>query len=443
MPRPSWPSLCLALTLIVSPPASALPGAACPEAVGISSQRLASLENTMRGIVDEGLAAGVVTYVARHGQVAYLDGVGMADIEAGAPMRPDTMFRIASQTKAVTSVAVMMLVEEGRIGLSDPLSRYLPSFANTQVAVPRNEVAEGERRYETVPARRPITIRDLLTHTSGVPYGFGPTAAEWLAAGAAGGYYADRAEPMAELVERMAGLPIDAQPGERWVYGNSTDILGVVVEIVAGMSLDEFFRERIFQPLKMHDTHFFVPAEKAHRLAGVYAATAEGLRRGDGPSPVDGQGHFAAGPRMAFAGGSGLVSTAMDYGRFLQMILNGGTLDGVRLLAPATVELMRTNHVGRLFEEAVPDRPGLGFGLGFAVMLDPGVAGRYGSPGSFGFAGAYYTTYWLDPTESLVAQFFVQLRPTRDTGLHSRFWTLVYQAITEPSAAGVAESRCH
>lgn len=418
----------LALLATPAAPAQAMPRAACAEAVGLSSARLARVDAAMRELVEAGEVAGVVTYIARAGEIAHLSAVGMADTATGRRMREDTLFRIASQTKPVTSVAIMMLVEEGRIGLHDPLARFLPAFAEMQVALPS---ADAEA-LEFVPARRQITIRDLLTHTSGVPYGFGPTMALWVEAGAAAGYYADRDEPMAALVERMATLPLDGHPGERWIYGNSTDILGVVVEIVSGQSLDAFFRERIFRPLGMHDTYFFVPEAKADRLAAVYTAGPSGLRRAEGSGGLDGQGHFVTGPRRAFAGGSGLVSTAADYGRFLQMVLNGGELDGVQLLSPQSIALMRANHVGEMFAEAVPERDGLGFGLGFAVLEDPGRAGEFGSKGSFGFAGAFLTAFWLDPQEALVTQFLVQLRPPHDPQLQSRFRALAYQALMGP-----------
>jgi CubicO group peptidase (beta-lactamase class C family) len=243
----------------------------------------------------------------------------------------------------------------------------------------------------------------------------------------------------------MTRLPIDAQPGDRFIYGNSTDVLGVVVEVVSGQSLDEFFAERIFEPLGMTDTHFFLPMEKAPRLSAVYGVAETGLRRGEGDT-LDGQGHFVHGPRRAHAGGSGLVSSAKDFGLFMQMLLNGGSLDGTRILGPRTVKLMRTNHVGELFAAAVPGREGFGFGLGFAILLDPGATSHLGSPGSFGFAGAYYTAYWMDPEEDLAALIMTQLRPPNDHTLHSRFWNLVYQAIVAPvpeHGSAIAGSLCN
>ncbi|HWK50827.1 MAG TPA: serine hydrolase domain-containing protein, partial [Steroidobacter sp.] len=281
-------SLLVTLLVALSPAATAASSSCAvePESVGMSSARLQRLHSAMQRYVDEKKAAGIVTYVARAGRVVDLRGFGMSDIEAGRAMTPDTLFRIASQTKLMTSVAVMMLLEEGRIALEDPLSRYLPAFAQSRVAV----AAEGNGPVKLVPAKRAITIRDLLTHTSGVPYGTGISAPYWEEAGIQGGYYADRDEPMAALVERMATLPLDAQPGEQFVYGHSTDILGVVVEKISGLTLEQFFRARLFGPLQLHDTYFFVPPDQAHRLAAVYAASESGLRRANGPAGIDSQG---------------------------------------------------------------------------------------------------------------------------------------------------------
>lgn len=407
----------------------------CPQALGMSAERLGRLSAAMQRYVDDGHAAGIVTLVARAGYVVHHSAFGMADSDTGRRMQPDTIFRIASQTKALTSVAAMMLVEEGRIALDDPVMKYLPAFADARVGRIPTDGHPANADLELLPLDRPIRIRDLLTHTSGISYGFGIAADAWRAAGAQGGYYADRDEPMSQLVERIAKLPMESQPGTRFVYGNSTDVLGVVVEVVSGMTLDEFFRQRITGPLGMKDTHFFLPRDQHDRLATVYAALPPGLQRGTGPTVIDGQGHFVEGPRMAHAGGSGLVSTAFDYARFMQMLLNRGEFNGERLLSPATVDLMTINHVSALFEQAVPDRPGYGFGLGFAVLLDPGKSGHYGSPGSYGFAGAYYTTYWIDPQHDVLMLLMVQLRPPRETSLHTRFRTLAYQSIVGPPPA--------
>jgi CubicO group peptidase (beta-lactamase class C family) len=379
--------------------------------------------------VDEGRVAGVVTLVARGGRIAHLEAVGQADREAGVPMRADTIFRIASMSKAVTSVAAMMLVEEGRLGLSDPVSRHVPSFKKTTVWVAPPVGAVAGTPLSVVPAKREITVRDLLTHTAGISYGSGPAEAQYKAANVFDWYFADKAEPVGASIDRLAALPFEAQPGEKYVYGFATDVLGVVVEKASGLSLDEFFRTRIFVPLRMTDTRFYLaPAEKG-RLAAVYSAKEGGLERA--PDAGKGQGAYVEGPRQAFSGGAGLLSTARDYARFMQALLNGGELDGVRILSPKTVELMTSNHVGALYNEGRT-----GFGLGFEVVEHLGRAGRYGSVGDFGWGGAYYTSYWADPQEKLVAVLLAQLLPSGGLDLQPRFRTLVYQSIVAPPPPG-------
>jgi CubicO group peptidase (beta-lactamase class C family) len=362
----------------------------------------------------------------RGGKVAHLDAAGWLDREQQIPMRPDTIFRAASMSKAVTSVAVVMLIEEGRLMLGEPVSRYIPAFKDSTVAVPG-----PAGRFGVVPARREITIRDLLTHTAGISYGQAPSLAadQYKAAGVQGWYFADKPEPVAAVIDRLAKLPFDAQPGERYVYGFNTDILGVVVEKVSGLTLDRFFQTRIFDPLKMADTHFFLPPEKKGRLAVVYAATAEGglVRAPDGPT---GQGDYVDGPRACFSGGAGLLTTASDYARLLQMLLNGGELDGVRLLSPLSVELMTSNHVGALYQEG-----NFGFGLGFEIVVDAGRAARPAAPGSYGWGGAYHSRYFVDPREKMVGVFFSQILPSRGLDLQDKWRVLAYQAIVGPVPA--------
>jgi CubicO group peptidase (beta-lactamase class C family) len=397
------------------------------DAVGFSGERLRRLHAEMRRAVDDGRAVGIVTYVARGGQVVSQEAFGDADREAGRAMKTDTIFRIASMSKAVTSVAAMMLVEEGRLALGDPVSRYIPSFKKTTVFVPSRAGSPAGPAGSVVPAKREITIRDLLTHTSGISYGEGEAEPRYKAKGVQGWYFADKAEPMAEAIDRLATVAFDAQPGERFVYGFSTDVLGVVVEKVSGKSLDVFLRERIFAPLVMSDTSFFLPPEKAKRLAAVYTRGADGLLVRAPEAGMDGQGAYVEGPRQCFSGGAGLLSTARDYGRFLQMLVNGGILDGVRILGPKTVELMTVNHVGALHDEG-----NTGFGLGFEVVENLGKSGRHGSLGKFSWGGAYYTDYLVDPQEMLVGVFMTQLRPWGTSDLHPRFQALVYQAIVGP-----------
>lgn len=422
-----FPALVLLALLLVAPVlgAQTLPPATTPESVGLSSERLARLRTVMQEYADQGRVAGVVTYVARNGRVAHLEAAGMADIEAGREMSTDTVFRIASQTKALTSVAAMMLVEEGRIGLADPVARFLPAFEKTTVAVPGDDSS-----VKVVPAARAITIHDLLTHTAGISYGEGPARDQWKAAGIQGWYFADRDEPVSAVVERMASLPMDAQPGERFVYGYNSDILGVVVEKVSGMTLAEFFEKRITGPLGLEDTMFYLPPAQKDRLAAVYAAKDGGIVRATDPRL--GQGHYVEGPRVAFSGGAGLLSTARDYGRFLQALLDGGELGGVRLLSPKTIELMTVNHVGPRLAEAWDDRHGMGFGLGFDVVVDLGEYARHGSLGAWGWGGAYHTTYWADPEEDLVALLMTQLLPAGDSDIQRTFRALVYQSIVGP-----------
>ncbi|HEX6996906.1 MAG TPA: serine hydrolase domain-containing protein [Gammaproteobacteria bacterium] len=413
--------LAAALLCLLAP--LALAGAlerASPESVGMSSERLARLTETVEGYVADGQLAGTVTLVARHGKVAYFEAAGFRDREAGVPMRTDAIFRIASQTKAIVSVGAMMLVEEGKLSLSDPVGEHLPEFQKTKVAVP-----SSGNDYAVVDALRPITIRDLLTHTSGFGYGTGLGGDRWAAAGIQSWYFANRDEPIRETVARMASLPAQAQPGERWIYGYSTDILGAVIEVVSGMPLDRYLEERIFAPLGMTDTYFYLPPAKRDRLAVVYSRRDGRIARAPDEGQV-GQGEYVDGPRVSFSGGAGLVSTAADYARFLQMLLNGGELDGRRLLSRKTVELMTVNHLGD-----VEFRPGEGFGLGFAVVEDVGARGAPGSVGEFGWGGAYHTTYWVDPREDLVVVYLTQLLPSNGLDDHDKVRALVYQAIVD------------
>lgn len=419
--RPAWTGWFLLLLLL------AVPGArgqtltqVQPDEVGFSPERLQRLTDVLDAYVAEGRLPGGVALVARHGRVAYLEAFGYRDREAGAPMRTDDLFRIASQTKALVSVGVMMLQEEGRLLISDPVGKYLPAFMETTVAVPAEDGG-----YTVVPAKRPITIRDLLTHTAGIGYGGGLARDRWEAAGITGWYFADRDEPIGATVARMAALPFDAQPGERWVYGYATDILGALIEQVSGTPLDVFLRTRLLEPLRMHDTHFYLPAGQRDRLAVVYSAQEDGLTRAPDPDGMVGQGAYVEGPRQSFSGGAGLLSTAHDYARFLQMLLGGGTLDGVRLLSPSSVALMTTDHLrGLAFNE------GQGFGLGFSVVQDVGARGVPGSVGEFGWGGAYHSTYWVDPQEQLVVVYFTQLIPTGGVDDHGKLRALVYQALT-------------
>lgn len=388
---------------------------------GLAADRMAVIDSGLQRYVDDNRVAGIVALVLQDGKPVYEKAFGWADKEAGRRMTTDTIFRIASQTKALTSVAIMQLIEEGRLTLGRRAGDFLPTFAKTTVATGR----KGETLV-TEPARRPITIRDLLTHTAGISYGTDPLVADLYQAkglGPAAGfgwYTADKDEPVCATMERLGTLPFVAQPGERWVYGYNTDILGCIVEKVSGMPLDEYLRTRIITPLGMTDTAFFVPAADRSRLAAVYASREGGVVRA--PDGARGQGHYADGPRQNFAGGAGLVSTARDYARFLEAIRLGGTVDGVRVLSPRSVRLMATNQVGTLHSAS-----GLGFGLGFETTDRFGASGMQ-SEGSFGWGGAYGSVYRIDPEEKLVMVLMLQLIPN-SSDIREAFPNLVYQAV--------------
>ncbi|MDH4131935.1 MAG: beta-lactamase family protein [Gemmatimonadota bacterium] len=395
-----------------------------PAALGFSAERLERIDRMMREAVDSNRVPGVAVMVLRRGKVAYQGAWGWVDREAGRKMATDAVFRIASQSKAVTSVAVMMLLEEGRLTLGDPVSKWIPAFKDAKVA------SASDTGRVLTPVKRAITIRDLLTHTAGISYGDDSLVRDdYTAAGLGpdlgpGWYFADRTVPICEDMDRLGTLPFVAQPGEKFVYGYNTDILGCVVERVSGLSLAEFFEQRIFRPLKMQDTRFYLPPDNRGRLTAVYQASDTGVARApDGPT---GQGDYVDGPRVSYAGGAGLLSTTRDYARFLQMLLNGGTLDGVRLMGPRTVRLMVSDQIDSLYKS-----PGSGFGLGFEILENPGLAGQYGWVGRFGWGGAYGTNYWVDPSEGLVAVYMIQFPTAAARDLLTRFRNLVYQAIVE------------
>ena len=394
---------------------------------GFASDRLARIDQMLQRSVDNNEIAGAVGLVMRDGRIVYERAVGWSDKEAGRRMTTDAIFRIASQSKALTSTAILMLMEEGRLGLDDPVSRYIPQFAHTTVA------SRSDTGRVIVPAKRAITIEDLLTHTSGISYGTDSIVAPLYAAkglGPAAGwgwYTADKNEPICTTIERLATVPFVSQPGEAWVYGYNTDVLGCVVERASGVAFDEFIRTRITAPLGMNDTFFFLPPARRQRLATVYMSdSANHAQRA--PAGPRGQGDYVDGPRRSFSGGAGLLSTAHDYARFLQMLLNGGELDGVRLLSPRTIELMTTNQVGTKFPWG---GSGSGFGLAFGTTDRLG-AGGMASVGSWGWGGAYGSMYKVDPRQHLIMLFMIQQLPNASQ-VASRFPTLVYQALVEPN----------
>ncbi len=396
-----------------------------PEAVGVSSERLNRVDTLMQDYIDDQAIAGAVISVTRQGKLFYHKAFGYADVENGIPMKTDTIFRIASMTKAITSVAVMMLQEEGKLRILDPVGKYLPEYMETTVV----EVNE-DGSHDIVPAKRPITIRDLLSHSSGVGRGTpGVTQTQWQKAGFTAGSTNRYTKPIREFVREMAKLPMNAHPGERWTYGFSTDILGALIEVVSGKPLDVFFKERIFDPLDMKDTHFFLPVEKSDRFAKLYAAKVGGgiVLAGSDTSDRD-QGVFIDGPRVCFSGGGGLVSTARDYTRFLEMVINEGTLFGERLLSRKSIELMAADHLGDI---EIPGRSGQSFGLAFAIVEDVGARGWIGSEGELTWGGAYHTIYWIDPQEDMTITYMTQLRPARGLNDRERLRTMIYQAIID------------
>jgi CubicO group peptidase (beta-lactamase class C family) len=373
-----------------------------PEEVGLSSERLARVSEAVKAEIAKGRYPGAVALVARRGKVAYYEAFGQRDASSGAPMTKDAIFRLYSMTKPFTSVAAMMLVEEGRILLNDPVSKYLPKLRNLQVSVPRVDSSTGRVTYALVPAEREITIQDLMRHTSGIVYGsftshsgvkeaYAKEGVDWF--GMTG----------AEQVERLAKAPLAHQPGSAWEYSLSTDVLGRVVEAVTGMTLGQFLQERIFAPLKMTDTAFVVPAAKVPRLAQPFAK-----------DPVTGAAVALLDvtvPPKNDAGGAGSAGTTMDYARFSQMLLNGGQLDRVRLLGRATVAQMASDHLGDIRVASPILVRGYGFGLGFAVRKETGQSWVTGSPGEYRWGGAGGTAFWIDPKEQMVVVFMTQGQP--------------------------------
>jgi CubicO group peptidase (beta-lactamase class C family) len=403
-----------------------------PAEAGFAQDRLRRLDDHFRHYVDDGLLKGWLLTVTRHGKLVHVASHGQRDAEAGLPVEPDTLWRIYSMTKPVTSVAAMMLYEQGAFELTDPVSRFIPSFKNMRVFT-----GGSDQRPVTVPATEPVRIWHLLTHTSGLTYGFHrshPVDGMYRTAGFDLGL---RPGTLEEACDIWAGLPLLFQPGSEWNYSVATDVLGRVVEVASGQSLDDFFAERILGPLGMTDTAFYVKPDELDRLAALYARGLDGKA-----------GRFNAlaeevrKPPVMLSGGGGLVSTAADYNRFLQMLLPradspAGELDGVQLLSPRTVRYMGRNHLpgnkdleqyGRPLNAESPQR-GVGFGLGFAVVIDP-VPGRVDcSPGELSWGGAASTAFWIDPAEELTASFFTQLIPSSAHPIRSQLRQLVYQAL--------------
>ena len=417
-------ALLAALTLPLA--ASSLPTARA-EDVGLSTDRLKRIDALMQRAIEAHEISGSVTIVARRGRVAHFEALGLMDREAKTPMRKDAIFRIASMSKPITGVAILMLMEEGSLRLTDPVSRFIPEFKNTQVAMLKNPgapapvppAAGAPRRAPeiyTVPALREITIRDLMTHTSG------------LQSGGAGSAEASRlvprntSETLATYVPKLGAVPLDFQPGTAWRYSalSGIEVLGRIVEVASGMPFDRFLQERLFVPLGMKDTTFVPTPDRSPRIVTLYDREEGSLRRIETPAWLA--------TKTLFSGGGGLWSTAEDYLQFAQMLANGGELNGHRILSPRTVELMSTNHVGDLYKGTTGTVRGTGFGLTVEVMLDNVEANARKSNGSFGWAGAFGTYYWVDRKEQLAAVMMIQ---TPYSPLRRDFENAVMQAIVD------------
>ena len=392
------------------------------QSVGLSEQGLARITALMQENVDKQRVGGAVAAVARHGKLAYLECVGKADIEADVDMQADTIFRIASMSKPITSAAALILYDQGKIKLDDPVSKFIPEFKDPMVLRP------GQKMDQAVKAKREITIKDLLTHTSGLTYQWdahlGPLYRE---VGITHGVIGDDSV-LAEKIKRLGRIPLLHEPGEAWTYGLSVDVLGRVIEVASGKSLKQFLEEQIFAPLKMKDTCFFIPDEKLPRLAVAYAPLPGGaLKRLDSEVVTEGPFSYCAdhpykGPKTYYSGGGGLCSTVGDYLRFCQMLLNGGELDGVRILKEATVAMMTKDQVGQL-------KQGEGFGLGVSVVRNSEEAGGLDCVGAFGWGGFWYTTFFVDPGNDLIAICMSQIHPDGEATLNRKFKTLVYESL--------------
>jgi CubicO group peptidase (beta-lactamase class C family) len=405
-----------------------LPKSKRPEDVDFSSERLARITKFFQGDIDKRAIPGATLLVAREGKLVYFQALGYQDREKSVPMKPDAIFRIASMTKPITSVAVMMLAEEGKIDLLAPVSQYLPEFKDVKVGIEKSDPGSGKPGLSLEDPQRQMTVQDLLRHTSGLVYG--PFGNSLVHQAYNKDNLFDNGQTLAEFVAKLSRLPLAHQPGKVWEYGMSTDVLGRIVEVVSGMPFDQFVEERVTMPLGMRDTAFYLSAAQAPRLAELQADPSTGKR--PGASGVD---NLTKEKQKWISGGGGLLSTASDYARFCQMLLNGGELNGVRLLSPKTIAVMTSDHLPpgilRLGYEDMAPTPemGQGFGLGFAVRTDAGHSPLSGSVGDYFWAGAYGTYFWIDPQAKMFAVMMVQM-PFPQSGTYRRvFRELVYGAL--------------
>ena len=426
--RNSLLSLTLTALVLIMPLAhagsdDALP-TANPESVGMSSERLARIDTVMKQFIDDDLVAGTVTLVARKGKIVHFESHGLRDVENNAPMPKDAIFRIASMTKPITSVALMMLFEEGKFQLNDPISKWLPEFENMQVAIPNEgELLGGSYRLE--PARRAITVEHVLTHTAGFANSYRGAHTQPLYRKASAPQ--SKTETVGDFVTRLVSVPLNYHPGEKWEYSRATCVVGRLVEVISGQTLEEYFNEHIFEPLGMVDTYFYLPESKLDRFVAQYRPGEDGkIVLADAPTK---DSRFVKEPHLYFMGSGGLMSTAADYWRFHQMMLNGGELNGVRILGRKTVELMTSNHTRDL--PIWLRGPGGGFGLGYSVTTDIGEANSMSGLGTFGWGGAFCTYFWVDPVEEVVAIIMTQVRPYTHLSIRQDFATLANQAIVD------------
>jgi len=400
--------------------------APAPEAGGFSSKRLSRIDTVLKEYVDKGRMNGAVAMIVHDGKIVYYKNFGYNDQEAKTPMQKDGIFRIASQTKAITSVAVMMLFEEGKFMLDDPISNFIPEFKNPRVLDKYNK---ADTTYTTVPAKREITIRDLLTHTSGLGYAqIGSTEAKniYYKAGVVGGIGVPDFV-LADKMKVLGGLPLFHQPGEKWTYGLNDDVLGYLIEVVSGMSLKDFLTKRIFEPLGMKDTYFYLPADKKNRLVMLYTEDSVTKKPVKMPEKLNLYANmYRDYPKMNgtyYSGGAGLSSTVYDYAIFLQMLLNGGEYNGKRILSHNSVRMMTMNQIGDI------SRGVNKFGLGFGITTERGSALLPTQEGTFEWGGMFATTYWVDPKEKLIGLVYRNIWPTSWSNLGNLYKVLVYQAM--------------
>ncbi|MCX6238006.1 MAG: serine hydrolase [Bacteroidia bacterium] len=418
------PSTFLFLTLFIT----TIPGsgqglpAATPEKLGLSSERLNRIDSVMVDYVKNGKMPGMVAMIIRHGKVGYFKSFGLKDIEGKKEMSNDAMFRIASMSKAITSVAIMTLYEEGYFLLTDPVSKFIPECRTPKVVM-KSPTSDS---IILVPVKSEITIRQLLNHTSGITYGDALQGKYYKQAGMTVGLTPTKGT-IAEMIKKLGQLPLISQPGEEFHYGMSVDVLGYLIEAISKMPLDEYLRKHIFEPLKMQDTYFSLPQNKIPRLVTLYKLSSGKL------VPANGYFHYPD-QQTYFSGGAGLVSTAADYSRFAQMLLNKGELDGKRILSRKTIELMTTNSIGDLFIFNPFKHNGImgdKFGYGFGIRTERGLYDEVESIGTFGWDGAFYTRFWVDPKEDLIGIFMSQVDSNWDENLIGKFRVLVYQSIND------------